>query len=134
MAEVEQAIYDRLSNYAGLTALVSTRIYPMVLPQNPTYPAVRYQRISGTRLSAIDVDIGIAQPRFQVDCYAETYLGVKSLFTEVRGALQRWTGTHSGVVVLDSRMEGGDRDFYEDDPPGKPVYGVGSDWVIDHRE
>ena len=38
----EDSLYTLLSGNAGVTALVSTRIYPDVLPENCTYPAIVY--------------------------------------------------------------------------------------------
>ncbi len=38
-------IYNRLITHASLTALVGTRIYPVVAPQNATYPLITYSII-----------------------------------------------------------------------------------------
>jgi hypothetical protein len=35
-------VYDYLSNFAGLTALVSTRIYPQRVPTGKSYPYLSY--------------------------------------------------------------------------------------------
>ena len=47
MADVGKAIRTRLLSVSAVTDLVSTRIYPLTLPQGVTLPAVRYQRVSG---------------------------------------------------------------------------------------
>ena len=63
MAELEQALFTRLDGFAGLTSLVVSRIYPLILPQNPTLPAVTYQRIDGIREDGIAGSHGLAHPR-----------------------------------------------------------------------
>ena len=99
---IEKAVYGRLSSYTGLTDLVGTspvRVYPLKLPQNPTYPAVTYGRVSTVRPSAMGLDTGDAQSRVQVDSWDSTELGTLNVSEQVRGALQRWTGTAGGVQV-----------------------------------
>ena len=44
---VETTLYATLSSAAGVTALVSTRIYPDVMPEGVAFPAVVFSR-SGT--------------------------------------------------------------------------------------
>ena len=116
MADITQAVYDRLSNYSGLTALVpSTRMYPVRAEQKPTRPYLVFRHV-GTepRQGAFDGDIGIADPRITVDCYADTLASARAVSEQVRGAMQRWSGTHASVVVLDSQIEDEFDDYDED--------------------
>ena len=41
-AKIRQWLKAKLAAEAGVTALVGTRIYPVVIPQEPTYPCVAY--------------------------------------------------------------------------------------------
>ena len=36
---IEEALVAYLTGYAGLSALIGTRLYPLRLPENPTYGA-----------------------------------------------------------------------------------------------
>jgi len=130
MAELETAIYTRLAAYEGLTALISTRIYPMILPQNPTYPAVTYQRTDGVRESGMTTEHGMAHPGIQIDSWDKTYAGAKAVATQVRGALQRWSSEAADPIVLDCFLES-DGDNYE---PDTGAYHVQQSWTIWHRE
>ena len=130
MAELEQAIDSRLRNYAGLKALVGTRIYPLKLKQRATMPAVTYQRISGPRISAMGADPGVASPRVQIDCWGGTYASSKAVATQVRGALQRYRGTVAAVEILAVFIES-DLDIFE---PDAELYRVSTDYVFWHRE
>lgn len=135
MAELEQAVYSRLTGHAGLAALVGSRVYPLVLPQRPTLPAVTYQRVEALRQSAMGVDTGLASARVQVDSWATTYAGSKGVAAQVRAALQRWRGTEAGVTVEDAFLER-DQDLFEDEgssAEGK-LYRVSQDYLIWYRE
>ncbi len=98
---IESVLYDRLTGYAGLSALISTRLYPNVAPQNVTVPFVTFRRVSAVRDSAFGADAGSVTARFQFDMYATTYSGVRAIAEQLRGALQRWTTT-SGITVEDT--------------------------------
>ena len=130
MALIEEALFTRLSGFAGLVALVAARIYPVVLPQDVTLPAVSYQRVSGPRTSAMGSDPGLSHPRFEVSAWSEDYLTAKTVKEQIRAALQRWRGTVSGVVVIDTFLLG-ERDLYD---PATLLYHVPVDVVIHHRE
>lgn len=98
-------LYDRLSGHAGLSALVSTRIYPNVAPQNVTVPFVTYRRVSAVRESGFGEDIGIVTSRFQLDMYAATYSGVRAIAEQVRAALQRYRASGTDPEVIDTFIE-----------------------------
>ena len=135
MARLDQAIKSRLEAVAGVTALVgsgsSARIYPMLLPQNPTYPAVRYQQVDGVRESAMGADIGVVSATVQIDSYAETYAGARALAEAVRAALQRFSGTVASVQIDDVFVASGPNDFYEEQVKARRVQ---YDFQVWHRE
>lgn len=87
MADLESVLYTYLTGYAGLVALVGTRVYPVQLPQEATLPALTYQRISGPRTHTQNGVSILARPRIQVDCWASSYAGAKAVATQVRLAL-----------------------------------------------
>jgi len=97
MAEIEQTLATYLKAYAGLAALIGTRIYPLVLPQNPdggppTLPACTFQRISGARAHNQNGRTLLARPRIQIDCWAATYSAAKGVAAQVRAALDGHQG------------------------------------------
>ena len=127
---IEEGLYSYLSTNVGVSALVSTRIYPGTLPQNWTAPAISFQRISGVRLRRLSGPVGRATPRIQIDCWADSYSGAKALAEAVRSAMDGYAGlmgtTTVGSVVLET-----DIDFYE---PDTNVYRVSMDYWISHLE
>ena len=127
---IEEGLYDYLSSDVGVSALLSSRIYPGTLPQNWTAPAISYQRISGERNRILSGPDDRATPRIQIDCWADSYSGARALAEAVRSAIDGYAGlmgtTQVGSVVLES-----DTDFYE---PDTNVYHVSMDFWISHIE
>lgn len=64
---VAAAIRQVLLTFAPLTALVESRVYVMLLPQNPTLPAVRVQRIDEDEPIHFRGPGNLRRARIQVD-------------------------------------------------------------------
>jgi hypothetical protein len=113
--------------HARLTGSTSaaTRIYPQVLPQSPTYPAVTYQQISATREHAQGVDAQIQIVRVQVDSWGSTYSQARQLSSEVTARLSRFKGTAGGILVHDILAEN-EADLFE---PETKTYRVSQDYI-----
>jgi hypothetical protein len=131
MMTLEQALFSYLGNYAGLKALVSTRIYPIIMPQNPTLPAVTYQKISGVVDYVMD-GTSIKRPRIQVDAWAKSYGAVRGVAEQVKAALDRYTGTMGGtggVEIIGTWIEN-ETDLFE---PDTGLYRVSLDFRFEHE-
>ena len=92
---IEEALKTYLQSVAGVSSLVSTRIYPETLPQEPTLPAIKYDIISIERQHLID----FATVYIQYTSVARTHLGARALSDAVRKALQREKRVISGIEV-----------------------------------
>jgi hypothetical protein len=130
VAEIEEAVYSRLTTTAAVTAICSTRIYPNKIPQEATLPAVAYQRVSTRRVKAHAAPTGLARVRVQVTCVASSYSAVKALATAVRKAMEGVMGTVGGVGVQGSWLET-DADEYGD---AETLHSVRQDFMIWHTE
>jgi len=130
--QIEEALFAYLKSYAGLVSLVGTRIYPLVLPQNPTLPAVTYFKVSrvGGRAMSSPTPRYI-RVRFQFSCWSTSYGGVKGVAEQIKAALQDYHGlmggTH-GVTVLDADVAN-EQDIYE---PDTGIYHLPVDVFIYH--
>ena len=110
---IEATLYTRLTTHAGLSALVVDRVFPNHLPQDVTYPAISYRRVTSSRPSNFGADAGIVRARFQIDVWASSYDSASAVREQVRLALQRWSNT-AGTVVQDTFFID-DQELYEDD-------------------
>lgn len=95
---IEEALYKYLRDDAGVSALVSDRIYPLVAPQGAIMPAIVHQRITTARPQTLDGSSGVALPWFQFRCWAATYDEACALAEAVRLALLRFRGGYGEVV------------------------------------
>lgn len=66
---IEQLLFQWLTGYAALSALIGTRIYPNPLPQAAPLPAVAWQKISAVRVYSQQGSSGLVKARFQFDCW-----------------------------------------------------------------
>ena len=117
-----EALFARLD---GVTA-AGSRIYPLILPQNPTYPAIRYQQISSIRTHAMGQDAPIVRVRMQLDVWGKTYAEARSLAGEVYTQLGRFRGTVAGVEVLDA-LQDNEIEGYESDSETRRIT---QDWSL----
>jgi asparagine synthetase A len=90
-------LHTRLTTFAGTSALVSTRVYPVIAPQNAVPPFIVYQRISGTEQQG---STAIREARYQCSVWGETFGAVQSVATQVRAALEEWGITGGGGVFV----------------------------------
>lgn len=102
---VEQDIYAFLIANSGVAALVGTRIYPLMIPQDADLPAVAYRRIDTPRHYSHDGYSGLARPRFQFDCVGSSYSSARALAAAVRVAFQGWRALHRGVAMTQNEMD-----------------------------
>ena len=107
----EEGLFYYLDNHAGLSTEVDSRIYPQLLPQRPTLPAVVYHRISTPRLAALERSF-LPQGRFQFDCWAETFQEAKAVAAQVKLALDVYSGAMGDETVEVSLIDD-ERDDYE---------------------
>ena len=94
-----EILYSLLSNSEDVTDLTVLRIYPNLLPQGCAMPAITYQQISGVRDYVMGGVTGVAEPSYQVTCWAKTYAGATALAKVVRELLNCYQGTVSETVV-----------------------------------
>uniref|UniRef100_A0A6M3KE64 DUF3168 domain-containing protein n=1 Tax=viral metagenome TaxID=1070528 RepID=A0A6M3KE64_9ZZZZ len=97
MAEVEQGVFARLSGQAGVTAIVGTKIYPLIAPPDASLPFVVCTKISDIKHHAVSNDISLTVARVQVDSMSTSHAQAISLSHAVRVALQDYAGTTGGV-------------------------------------
>jgi hypothetical protein len=89
---LDESQYAYLSTYSGLTNLISTRLYPDRLPEEPTLPAVVYLRVSGRRL-AVQVGPGTGPAvRMQYTVFATTRASARAIADQIIAALDGYKG------------------------------------------
>jgi hypothetical protein len=98
---VSDAIRDLLLSFAPVRAIVGTRIYVLRLPQSPTLPAIRLQRIDANEELHLRGPSGIQVARVQVDSVSLSGTQAETLDAAVHGdgvttGLRAWRGFVDG--------------------------------------
>lgn len=107
----EEGLFEYLDNYAGLSMEIDDRLYPLLLPQKVELPAVTYQRISTPRLREFEQSF-MPHPRFQFNCWAESFPRAKDVAAQVLAALDVYIGSMGDETVRASIIDG-ERDMYD---------------------
>lgn len=109
---IEEDLYSHLSTCAGLTALVGTRVYPLMAPQKVTPPYCVYFKVSSVREYSHGGFSGLQRSRIQISCYGKTYPSVKAVAVQVIAAIESWQGVN---VSVQSALPEDEIDIYHDE-------------------
>ena len=137
---IEAALYTLLSGDSGVSALVSTRIFPHQAPQGGALPFLVYQRISTPRDYSQSGPSLLVWPRFQITAVAATFDGARALAHALRAALSGYSGTMGGGggVSVGATFLENEADGYEPRlmsfEPDLSVYTSRQDYIIWHQE
>jgi hypothetical protein len=126
---IEALIYTRLSGFAGLTALVGTRIYKNIAPQNTGRPYVTYRRVTATRPPAMGRNSGVVRARFQFDSFDEDFADASAVRAQILAAIERWRD--AGPPVVQDIFPVNELDLYEDDIR---LHHLSDDYEVNYRE
>lgn len=84
---IETTLYTLLSTASGVTSLVSTRIYPLVAPQDAALPYVTYQVVSTEAHNQLSGAAPSERKVVQINCISNTYANAKAIAEAVKTAL-----------------------------------------------
>ena len=121
----EGAIRAAILASAPVAAMVGTRVYPMMLPQGPTLPAIVYQRISTVPDMLVEGP-GFAPIRMQLSMWATTFDGARTLADAVVTALH---GYHGGELRLSRLIN-----LLDDYEPDTKLFRVIADFRVHHTQ
>lgn len=113
-----------------VAGLIGDRIYPQVLPQDPTLPAVTYRRISAIRVRSQDGPSGVARPRYQLDAWSRSYAEADAVAAAVRTRLDGYRGDIGGETIQGAFADV-DRDLYDE---ALRLHGRSADYLVWHEE
>lgn len=130
MSDAEQALYAILANDTAVSALVGTRIFPNVIPQDVALPVLAYMRVSGARTNSQTGPSQLARPRFQITCLSRSYSEAKTLAAAVRRALDGYKGAIASVDVQGVMIQNEFDTFTDDDD----LHTVRQDYYFWHAE
>ncbi len=111
--------------------LVGSRIYPLALPQRPTFPAVVYQRITEPGDYTLSGDTNWRFIRLQLTWYDDDYDDLRDLVDSANALLSGYTGTVGSFAKIQSCMLDTERD---DADLEIGLWSTIQDWKITYSE
>lgn len=120
---VEEALFQILSVDPGLSALVSERIYPVILPETVEYPAIAYSLVSSMDETGLAGTFGLARYRFRLMTITRdpgAYGDAKRVDATMRAALVDYSGlvgdggSPETFVRIQHIFHAGSAEFYDD--------------------
>lgn len=84
---IQSQLFLTLALDSDVADIVSTRIFPLRMPQKKPLPAVVYQQIGLDPVNSLAGDSGLDQVRMQLSCWARTYEQAVDLAQVVRNAI-----------------------------------------------
>ena len=136
MAAIDQAVRAYLAAQAGVTALVSTRIYCGDVPQTASLPAVSISVVSSQHAHTLKGIGGYCTARLQINTWAQKHTDSKTLNEAIRQVLQGITQTTMSDLTITGATLSNELDLIDPavDGSATPEYHVAADYLIRYRE
>ena len=114
-------IYNTLANHAGLTALISGRVFPLSADYGGTSPYVTYQQVAESQFNVLNNSGGGGkrQVRVQINSFATSHKVAFQVAEQVRVAMRDATLFSSSYQLS--------IDMYE---PDTKLYSVKTDYSV----
>lgn len=96
---IQADVYEVLSEDSSIADIVSTRIYPIELPQGVKVPAIVYN-VRITPVRSLNGESGLDNVSIEITCWAKDYTTAHLLASAVRAAF-----VAAGIAVLTGDME-----------------------------
>lgn len=133
------ALFSQLTVTADLVAVVGSRIFPLVLPQDVSIlsqPALTYQVISNVRVQHLTGPSGVTVARVQFTPHAMKPSDATAILDALRFAFDGFTGLLGGVVDVIGCTQQDDVDSSEwnDDGSALATNNFHQDYMFRYRE
>ena len=110
--DFEKSLVATLKANTALTALVGTKIFPLIVPQGTALPCISYQRISGMPANTLSGHSGLEEIDLQIDVWAKTYAEAKTIAKAVRAAMPASGTPFSAHLRMDEDLPGDDGSYF----------------------
>ena len=124
-------VYNILSNNAALTALISTRLNPVRIPQESAFPAVSYQLVSEVPNPTKSGHSRTEFARVQVNAYGLTLSSADSVASAIRTAFEVVTLPATFNTIKCQTIEfDGELQTADDTAAFAGLYQISQDYII----
>ena len=104
----ESQLYSLLSANAGVAALVSTRVYPDLIPEKVAIPYIGFERTGSAPATTLEGSVLAERVDIVIACWSATRIQANQIADAVRAALAgtswRYAGSGSEVDEATGRL------------------------------
>jgi hypothetical protein len=130
---MEEALIAILLATAGISALVTNRIYWTVKPQGDSNPYIVLTKVSAPRTYTYKDVNDLVSSRIQIDCYGLTFGSAKLIARAVEAKLSGLRNVTQGQTRFDGCLLDNERDNFEDGGPPDKLFRTSLDFIIWHK-
>ena len=137
MADVVESVRTYLLADATIEGLIDDRIYPDIVEQNATLPAVAVSKTSTTHDHTLSNLAGLAHVRLSFDCYADSRNVANQVAEAIRASgIVAVKGVTNGTDIRGVRIEEGQRNEieYSNEASDDHRYVTSMDIMVDYTE
>ena len=121
-----------LANDAGVSALVSTKIYWNEIPQGKTKPVICLHLVSEINSHTMSGTVDLENSIVQVDCWAETLTDATALSDAAKTALDGYSGTVGSTTFQGVFKQSERQDVSKPSNGNGKLHRVSSDYQVFH--
>ena len=134
MSTINEVIFGRLSADKDVAALLSndgiTRVFHQLPPQNPVFPYVTYEIISGAPDYSLTGQTTLFRNRVEINVWAKTSEIASRVNVAIRKSFSALRGTINNTLVYGVFLER-ESDFYE---RGTSIFRISTDYFFHYKE
>lgn len=97
--DILESLYKYLSSNDKIRQIVTDKIYPVLLPQDCTLPAIVYAQVVANYDSALQGDTGYVKQTVQITCHANSFKEARKLSRIIKKLLQDYRGDMCGLFI-----------------------------------
>ncbi|OHB65755.1 MAG: hypothetical protein A2Y76_01635 [Planctomycetes bacterium RBG_13_60_9] len=138
---LDQAIHDACLADSAVANIVSTRVYPMYVPQGETGAAVVYHIISGDDEYVCDGAVGLPDIRVQITAFSAqlrdggTHVQCVELYRALVALWKHYVGTVGGETIQGTHIiKHADIDSFDDKDENASRWGRAIDVIVSYEE
>ena len=105
MKSPEAVLRNALVTTTAVSALVGSRVFPVIAPATAGVPYITYRRSSVQRSQSLSGPIGVPTVTVELDVVAATYEGARDLADKCRKVLDGYGGSFENTEVKNVSLE-----------------------------
>lgn len=110
---IEQGLKTLLLLDPTVSNMISGRSYGVILPQDPTWPAIVMTTITGTDSISTNGAVDPAEGRFQINCWSTSLSEVRTLSKAIRAVLSGYKGAAGDELIQGSFLNDSGGETYD---------------------